>query len=930
MFGLPLAFTAPLALLGLLALPALWFLLRVTPPRPKRAVFPPLVLLERLKITEETPSRTPLWIVLMRMALAALLVFAFAGPVARPADNPLAAEADGPLVIVIDTGWGSAAGFAARINEARRLLTLARSESRTAILVPTAARLAGTLSADDPARVADRLAALEPLPLRADRSSVLPRLEEALSGTGNATITVLLDGLAAPGDAAFLNGLAALAPGRTELVTGALETARALTPTTSAEALVLAVSSAVPPAADTGLSFSAFDARGRLVARTDSMLAAGATRTEARFTLPLELRNAITRVVIDGEDTAGAVQLIDDGARPQRIAIIRGEDADIAQPLLSGATYVERALRPYNELLTPASGNVTADIEGAVTDRASVIVLIDIGNLTDVARAALDTHLARGGVVLRFAGPALGTSDDGLVPVPLRRDSRRLGGALSWETPQPIAPFPEGSPFAGLTPPGDVFVNRQILAEPDPSLRDKVWVELADGTPLVTADRRGPGTLVLFHITADTRWSDLPLSSVFVDMLRRIAAMGRLEAGTAAEPQAAANAPTLPARAILDGRGRLGPPPAGIEPIAAADIAAGTVSLEHPPGFYGEADAPRALNLFAEGETIEPFAGEALPAGLAIRAYPAEEPLDLRPWLLAGAFLLALADTLAMAILGGALKLRRRTVAAALALLAALGLPQESRAQTPADVAILALSQTRIGYVETGDAAIDRLTRAGVAGLSRILGERTSFEPGEPMAVDPEHDELAFFPLLYWPMPDAPITVTDTLVARIDAYMRNGGTILFDTRDEGASPLGGVTPQTQNLRALLAQLDIPPLEPVPADHVLTKAFYLLNDFPGRFRRGSLWVEALPERRSDDERPARAGDGVSPILISGNDLAGAWALDDGGRPLLPTIPPDPRQRELAFRAGVNILMYVLTGNYKADQVHIPALLERLGQ
>ena len=116
LFGLPLAFTAPLALLGLLALPALWFLLRVTPPRPKRAVFPPLVLLERLKITEETPSRTPLWIVLMRMALAALLVFAFAGPVARPADNPLAAEADGPLVIVIDTGWGSAAGFAAQFD----------------------------------------------------------------------------------------------------------------------------------------------------------------------------------------------------------------------------------------------------------------------------------------------------------------------------------------------------------------------------------------------------------------------------------------------------------------------------------------------------------------------------------------------------------------------------------------------------------------------------------------------------------------------------------------------------------------------------------------------------------------------------------------------------------------------------------------------
>ena len=73
-----------------------------------------------------------------------------------------------------------------------------------------------------------------------------------------------------------------------------------------------------------------------------------------------------------------------------------------------------------------------------------------------------------------------------------------------------------------------------------------------------------------------------------------------------------------------------------------------------------------------------------------------------------------------------------------------------------------------------------------------------------------------------------------------------------------------------------------------------------------------------------------GDGVSPILITGNDFAGAWATDRSGNPLLPTVPPDERQRDMAFRVGVNIVMYMLTGNYKSDQVHIPALLERLGQ
>ena len=162
--------------------------------------------------------------------------------------------------------------------------------------------------------------------------------------------------------------------------------------------------------------------------------------------------------------------------------------------------------------------------------------------------------------------------------------------------------------------------------------------------------------------------------------------------------------------------------------------------------------------------------------------------------------------------------------------------------------------------------------------------------------------------------------------------MRNGGTVLFDTRDQFTSLDGNsASPNTERLQAILANLDIPPLEPVPADHVLTKAFYLLANFPGRYAGSPLWIEAHPDNGTPETgRPARTGDGVSPIMITGNDMAGAWAIDANGAPLLPTVPPDETQREYAFRAGVNIMMYMLTGNYKADQVHIPALLERLGQ
>jgi hypothetical protein len=162
--------------------------------------------------------------------------------------------------------------------------------------------------------------------------------------------------------------------------------------------------------------------------------------------------------------------------------------------------------------------------------------------------------------------------------------------------------------------------------------------------------------------------------------------------------------------------------------------------------------------------------------------------------------------------------------------------------------------------------------------------------------------------------------------------MQSGGTVLFDTRDQYSSGIdaGSASPATERLRDILSSLNVPPLEPVPPDHVLTKAFFILPEFPGRFNGGPLWVEASLDAQNVENRPVRTGDGVTPIMITANDFAGAWAVDENGDPLLPTVPADPMQRIHALRAGVNIMMYMLTGNYKSDQVHVPVLLERLGQ
>jgi hypothetical protein len=310
---------------------------------------------------------------------------------------------------------------------------------------------------------------------------------------------------------------------------------------------------------------------------------------------------------------------------------------------------------------------------------------------------------------------------------------------------------------------------------------------------------------------------------------------------------------------------------------------------------------------------------------------PAERPLG-GP-VLAAALALLLADVLATLWLGGRLAggLARAAPVLALLLLAPAALAQPA----PGDAAaIRATTDTVLAHVLTGNAEADRAAEAGLRGLSAMLARRTAIEPAAPIGVDPERDELAFFPLLYWPVTETQAAPSAAAYSKLNDYLRTGGMIVFDTRDGDTGGFGAATPAARRLQQLAGPLDIPPLEPVPADHVLTRTFYLLQEFPGRHAGGAVWVEAAPPDadRAEGVPFRNLNDGVTPVVIGGADWAAAWAVDGSGRPMFAVGRgfAGERQRELAFRFGINLAMHVLTGNYKSDQVHVPALLDRLGQ
>ncbi len=908
------AFLTPWWLAALASLPVLWWLLRVTPPAPRRTTFPALVLLARLRKVEETPAQTPWWLLLLRLFIAFLVIVALAQPVANPAAR---LAGSGPALLVVDDGWAAAHDWRARRDAMARFVDRAARDVRPVIVLTTAPGLSGEpprpsrpMTANDARTFAG---ALEPKPWPSDRQAALATLEAEAPPQAGA-ILYLGDGLDDPQLAPFVERLQRIGP--VTYMTDPVERRARLMLNPVSEAASIAVTVARPwaiAAEETALVARGED--GRPLARESLRFAPGEANATARVTLPGELRNRIARIEIEGESTAGAVALVDERWRRRPVGIVSGATVERNnQPLLADTFYLERALQPFAEVRT-------GEIAQLLQREMAVMILADIGRLAPAERTALEDWMKRGGVVVRFAGPRLAEAEDDFVPSPLRRGGRAFGGAMSWEQPLGLAPFDASSAFAGLDVPGEVRVRRQVLAEPTLELSQKTWARLSDGTPLVTADKRGEGWMVLVHVTASPEWSDLPLSGLYLEMLRRLVGLSQGVSG-----DAGGDAVLAPV-ATLDAFGRLVPPFPAAAGIVARAFASQPVGPRSPPGHYGTEVARRALNL-AQGVEA-PKALIALPAGVALETFAATHEFDFKPPLFVAALLLLLADLLVALALRGLLRVPRAGAAAAIAaaLLFAGEAHAQAQAQTQAQamrpvddaVALANTLRTRFGYVLTGNREIDETSRAGLAGLGVVLARRTAVDPAEPAAVDVERDEMSFYPLLYWPVaPSGPLPGAAAML-RVRQYLTDGGMILFDTREAGSIGPAGVGPAALRLREILRPLDLPRLARVPAEHVLTKTFYLLQDFPGRLAGGALWIE---------QPDAHENDGVTSVLIGANDFAAAWALDPNGRALFAAVPGGEGQREMAVRFGVNLVMYALTGNYKGDQVHVEAILERI--
>ena len=390
----------------------------------------------------------------------------------------------------------------------------------------------------------------------------------------------------------------------------------------------------------------------------------------------------------------------------------------------------------------------------------------------------------------------------------------------------------------------------------------------------------------------------------------------------------------MPPRTLLDGFGRLTQPSAAATPLAAqnfADIPAGPKSA---PGLYGLPGQTHALNLSSSLGTLAALGAPPLGATHTGFDAVAHERL-FKPWLLTAALILLLADlalSFAFRRLWPAPRVAKSAAGLVLALLliapagraAATSVRRRPRGAADIDPPVkAAILETRLAYFATGSADVDRIAAAGLGALTQVLAARTSAEFAAPSRIDltavQAPDTLIPYPMIYWRINPAQKPPPERAFAAINAYLHRGGLVVFDAPDQPGA-IGTDGKNASRLDEILQNLDIPPVVRIAEDHVLNRSFYLMHGLPGRYADGEVLVE----------QGSTANDGASSVIIGTNDWASAWAKDANGVPLFAVIPGGETQREMAYRAGVNMVMYALTGNYKSDQVHLPAIMQRLTQ
>ncbi len=893
-----IGFINPYALWGLLSIPIIYYVVRSFPPAPKTFEFSSIYLLKSFNTKITTKSNCPLWLLIFRIFLILLLIAYYSKPYLDKSKINKDIE---NYVVYTDLGWSLASEWNKYKNTIHNIMLEANTLKKNFYLVNNSDKENNDYMRFSTTK--NLFAYFEkntPNPWQINTENLLENLNK-LKFKKNSRYFYIFSNY----DIQSIkkrNIIKDIREKHPDLkIINLVKSVRLIEePIINGEKIQIKVKR-FGELTKSNFVLKITSYSGQIVLSKTYEFADKSTTTTINEKFPISVINQLKKIEIIGERHAAATFFFDDFHKKKEIGILLEGKSYEKSPFLSPVYYIEKALNKENKI-------IFGKLDKLLDSKVNILIFPDKGEINTKLSKNLEKWLSSGGLLIRFSGPKLAKKSSKFLTTDNKNIKIRfMGGTLSQKNTIGIEDFPNNSIFRDLIIPKDIIIKKQLLLDFKNETSSNILASLKDGTPLVSSKDYGKGKILLFHFTANNDWSNIPMTSLFVDMLARATLLNQIDEINSFKE--------VNIKYQINGFGELEKTDKIIKSRDSFALRSSFPNKRNIPGIYENEELSIAFNLAGKVDTKffedKDFYNRKTSDEFSKSVY------DLSNILLFLFLIISALDILVSSLLKNNINLfkimkNKMSIINLFILFILLSKFNYLEANNLAN-------GTYLAYVKNKDQKINEISYRGLLSLSKALDRRTSISPKGVEEINLSEDDIYYFPIIYWPTGKELTKLVPKIKIKIKNYLNNGGIILFDASAFFKDISLGKKNKYREITKYFEQISLNELTPISNNHTLSRSFYLLNNYPGRWDRGTLLV---------DSNSINTNDGVSSIILGFNDWASAWAFDDNNFPLFPVVPGGERQRELAFRVGINVIMYALTGNYKNDQIHSKSILNRL--
>lgn len=864
-----ISFENSLILWLLLSLPIIFFISKLRPQKKYFGKFAGFFILKQIETTSNIPKNSPLWLKVLRTIFGFCLIIGFSGPYLIEHSNQTDKK---PILFIVENDVALGNEIDEINNSIKAIITNPNNIGREYKII----------ALFDPQKILENNKSInfqiDVANFKINRETIIPKIKAI---NNEYEIHYFTNDIESQSDNLFFEILKTKSNNNIFAHRPQKNFATIKTITNDNNTLKLGIFATKSDI----FKINAFDKNGQNIAKFN------ANSNAANLTIGQDKISKIAYFEIEGQKNAGGVFIIDKNLiKP---IVLSPKLINTEQPLISDAHFIWSSLKIF-------ANPIDLEFDKIHKQNPNAIIFGDIAGFNNNETRILKNYMENGGTIIRFIGPkAIANPNDEILSANISSQIHKITTGFGVK-PVVLLPFAKNSSFSNIQIPQNILVQNSIhfAQSAKPS---EIIAQLSDGSPYLSMKNFGRGKLYMFHINAAPIWSNAALSTFHMELIKEIIIQSKFIVKNAYDLNIQT---TLNQTIEINKNGNLNRELERINSINTPITSEIFANEKLPPGLYENDGNALALNIGASFKNAKII---NLPDFIKI-SNAENDKNKFSDIFLIIAFILLFLDVILTST-----NLKNIFKFAILIYAFNLFSPNLSYAQ------ITTLKDDlKLAYIITNDQANDKQSQSGLLGLANALEQRTNIEPNGTIGINLEKDELAKHPIIYWLIPKNGMEISQKSRDALNKYMQNGGILFIDTQ-----ALGMENSRAQNnLKKAVYGLKIPPLEKVPPDHVLKKSFYLLQNFQGFYKNSSLWVESAASK------DVSANDGVTPIIISDGNFARLWAGSKGQS--ITTIFGGNFDDELGIRAGINIIIYALTGQYKGDQIHINSILKKFNR